>query len=1830
MVYISGSGGVATPELRTESDPAALDRVRGKREASRPGFLGSTVGTLGLAVPDLVDTIASSVLPGVERGDVNQTFLDAIGSSGLNRFAAEQQGATELVSGIAGIVIADRLAFRAFKPASRVMTTMRQMPAVRHIAALDKQYATALRAAQIGMRESATRGNMGAAAMTANLNFKSLGVNTAVDLGKARSRTRGFQAAIGARHAVGTEMFMAAGLNTNSIFYTDDWSDNLAWMSVGVGLGAGIGGLQGAWALRRSSNSKAIEGELARAYDPRGHEAARRAIGVVDDDSSKSFWGYDHELTTDSLTSAMLHAKESRLATGTSQRGVQLGANRTEFATELERSSFQALNKVTSTGLNGVAHTSFTDASREAFGALKAGLHKEPTLLYGATEVGVPNVDVGIRGTDAARQLGIDARIDALQESLNSGMKKVKEGKKESLIPLTDEEMDDMRAALKKLWYDNSKVGMVQLIPGELAPIEFGTVVDNLAKRQVIMESSTDKRIWQAAKVPDADSVIGVGDDLGLFLGAGRHVNQLSVQESIHLYRTARKAVQSLATKMPDGGIQLADDANWFQLDMAEQLLRVSNGAADVKFPKGMTREEAIVESFAQKVDAIRGQKSSGLGTAQALQGASKYGRTRAPLNDIDAFAARVKYNLPQLTPHQSSIFRSAESPIDDILYSAKSGDEIRADGIQGLREKVRAAGAVKGMTDDIVREFEDVSGKSYSFLMDDAGDAIDPVLVYKRQMAPDDWSRQALDTSIASRKAHRLGVMIGDTADPLTRMITQTLISSPDFQQALKVGQLADNQHASWLPGLGNAAPQSPAGALTDALNVGGREFRDRDIQTMLSASRIKDLQDRITRDVMAKVMESSMGDIMTRVAAPRAGQSRVLLNQFFSHRQGWSLAEDIVEGVPTGTAKLTQGTLADGSTGYYHVLANTPENQARFEQQFGRAMGKKELLPNAQGQPMVLDDLGLEALTRFNKATDTRRLMQNTLLRSQGMPEIQRQLSWVPSPETQGKFVAFTFGPDGKVIPGGSMVANTAEQLVKMEEDLMKSGFWQNGFTIRRRDTVTSYMDLWDKAQMDWHNPMVTAVQSGRMSQGRLGGQSIDMKAWDRAAAQLVNGFVDHGSDILNSLTKDSVLAAKQRAEAARVETAIGRSDRDLKHAGIHDRYIQNITGRQSSANQQGMIAPMFSAMETRINSFLRARTPTSSQTYQTVADYFRSVPFFSNKLGMRETNKELFDKMVQNLGPNMPFKSALELVEAQSGHAIPLEVKKISAKLSWMEATSKLRWLESVHALMNFGSLVHNMPSITKGLQKLGNETDEEWAKRIGHVGSIFGDRHKVAAVNPAKILYGAFQDARATQLDEFTEKATRRGFMNQEVAELERQFNAIKTPGAARAFFFGDAHADTSTLAGRIAKKGGLDYYLGYMSDKSEDFTRRIAMYYGRRLAQQHGIENVDDQVMFAHDIANKAIANYDPRNRPEIFQGWLGAPIGLFQSYVTNFYSRMLRLVETGNTKALMSQAIWQGSVFGIQSFGPAFKAANRLFFDKGESLEDGSDSLHKRLGTADGDLLLYGVLSNLPKLFGGEAASFYTRGDTNIRAPVVNMPIADSIKRVWDGTNQALDMFMDNTQGVTVQQSAEILSNTLGNRPLAGMIETFGAGGYDTDKSGQVILQNETLASLNSMYRLVGIRSMGQQKAIEAFYANKEAGEQLEAKRTTLNLETRARIRAGDFDSLPPLFVAYVENGGDKRYFTKWFNNAMESSLETRSDRQLTKLMKNGKKMAQINRLLDSGVEPFDAASADDYGAEEQIKKTAKMKVDEMFAAQEESAQQTDEVTQGGSSLFDE
>src|SRR3546814_7723504 len=80
------------------------------------------------------------------------------------------------------------------------------------------------------------------------------------------------------------------------------------------------------------------------------------------------------------------------------------------------------------------------------------------------------------------------------------------------------------------------------------------------------------------------------------------------------------------------------------------------------------------------------------------------------------------------------------------------------------------------------------------------------------------------------------------------------------------------------------------------------------------------------------------------------------ILLNHFFSQRQGWDLAEELTEeGIKTGKPKLLARPLPNGGTGFGFELADTTKNRERFEAQFNRPFEEGQSLTNAQEVPIV-----------------------------------------------------------------------------------------------------------------------------------------------------------------------------------------------------------------------------------------------------------------------------------------------------------------------------------------------------------------------------------------------------------------------------------------------------------------------------------------------------------------------------------------------------------------------------------------------------------------------------------------------------------------------------------------------------------------------------------------------------------------------------------------------------------------------------------------------------------------------------------------------------------
>src|SRR3546814_5069138 len=100
--------------------------------------------------------------------------------------------------------------------------------------------------------------------------------------------------------------------------------------------------------------------------------------------------------------------------------------------------------------------------------------------------------DVCSSDLDAARTTAIESRQDAISKILKQGGLEKKDEKtgKTFIEQLSSEQRLSLENEMRKLWYDRSKQGFVQLIPGELAPMERSE--EHTSELQSLMSSTYD------------------------------------------------------------------------------------------------------------------------------------------------------------------------------------------------------------------------------------------------------------------------------------------------------------------------------------------------------------------------------------------------------------------------------------------------------------------------------------------------------------------------------------------------------------------------------------------------------------------------------------------------------------------------------------------------------------------------------------------------------------------------------------------------------------------------------------------------------------------------------------------------------------------------------------------------------------------------------------------------------------------------------------------------------------------------------------------------------------------------------------------------------------------------------------------------------------------------------------------------------------------------------------------------------------------------------------------------------------------------------------------
>src|SRR3546814_5074063 len=112
----------------------------------------------------------------------------------------------------------------------------------------------------------------------------------------------------------------------------------------------------------------------------------------------------------------------------------------------------------------------------------------------------------------AARTTAIESRQDAISKILKQGGLEKKDEKtgKTFIEQLSSEQRLSLENEMRKLWYDRSKQGFVQLIPGELAPMEFGRIVDGIVDKGIKADTKAGKTIRSEEHTSEPQSLMRI------------------------------------------------------------------------------------------------------------------------------------------------------------------------------------------------------------------------------------------------------------------------------------------------------------------------------------------------------------------------------------------------------------------------------------------------------------------------------------------------------------------------------------------------------------------------------------------------------------------------------------------------------------------------------------------------------------------------------------------------------------------------------------------------------------------------------------------------------------------------------------------------------------------------------------------------------------------------------------------------------------------------------------------------------------------------------------------------------------------------------------------------------------------------------------------------------------------------------------------------------------------------------------------------------------------------------------------------------------------------
>ena len=772
-------------------------------------------------------------------------------------------------------------------------------------------------------------------------------------------------------------------------------------------------------------------------------------------------------------------------------------------------------------------------------------------------------------------------------------------------------------------------------------------------------------------------------------------------------------------------------------------------------------------------------------------------------------------------------------------------------------------------------------------------------------------------------------------------------------------------------------------------------------------------------------------------------------------------------------------------------------------------------DFMPNMRiGKPIAVSTEALSAIERFNQMSNELLDGANEIRKARGATKIAHKQWFMPTPDTRGKLVGFLFDENGNMVPFNTIVADSeAEYAQLMKRTLEES---PTGYSISERKQLEATKSEWDKQQMDWvdHGGSSATMGKGQQS-GGLTGAFVKQGAFHESLQWVHKQVQSQARDTLSTMMHDPIRMAKMRSTAERfADASAGRT--------IFDEWEQALTGASGKFKETSILAKGVEGFEDSIDKILASSAVHMPVSH--VMDMARRFGVSPSELSKKRTYRQILETM----GDYSPFKDQADYLESQ-GISMPPSVKAGARKLNALATNLVLRWdPAAAHATMNMLGLI---PTIVAGVAAGSSPSTLKLSVR----------GRTVPMIDSMQIIKKGIKDMTSKSSSADYAFMVKNGDATQSAFEYHQTIGAIESQ------------------AGYLKWMKDIDKKLAWASEGSENLSRQIGMFTGLRLADYQGIKGMDARHAFAREFANAAIADYTPSNRPELFQTALGSVFGLFQSYVVNQYTKMFHWIEDGQYAAAGTQAAVQASLFGLQGtygIGALLDMHTQFTGQTGEP--DIIDAAYRRFGPVAGGALMHGGFGELTQI------ALWTRGDTNIRVPVISggMPagidVMNRLTKIMTGTIEAA---LEEGPIDAMPAIIENLQREMPNRMLKGILAVTALGGQETDRYGSVM--TDTQDWVDRIVRLAGVRSRRTQQELETFYRNKSDVDRdtarMDTVRTRLKTDLRTALRTNGTVDPVLYFDDYVASGGNPNKFRTWMRRIAADATNPRAAQQLKK-----------------------------------------------------------------------